>query len=64
VFERGPYVSYVNCAIPYALDRNIPEDAALVFHTPETINDHFDIDVYVNAEVINISREKHTVKPR
>jgi NADPH-dependent 2,4-dienoyl-CoA reductase/sulfur reductase-like enzyme len=35
VFERGPYVSYANCGIPYALGGVIKDDAALVLQTPQ-----------------------------
>ncbi|KAH9205399.1 FAD-dependent pyridine nucleotide-disulfide oxidoreductase [Leptodontidium sp. 2 PMI_412] len=64
VFERGSYVSYANCGIPYALGGVIKDDAALVLQTPQALNDRFNIDVQINKEVLSIDRENHTVDVR
>lgn len=55
VFERGPYVSYANCGIPYALGGVIKDDAALVLQTPKALRDRFNIDIHVNTEVLSIN---------
>lgn len=56
VFEKGPYTSYANCGIPYALSNIIRDDAALILHTPEYFKEIFNIDVYLNTEVVEIDR--------
>jgi len=62
VFERGPYVSYANCGIPYALGGVIKSDAALVLQTPQALKDRFNINVRANTEVLSINRMKRTVE--
>ncbi|OCK74603.1 FAD-dependent pyridine nucleotide-disulfide oxidoreductase [Lepidopterella palustris CBS 459.81] len=64
VFEKGPYVSYANCGIPYALGKVIKDDDALILQTPAAFKDRFNIDVHVNTEVVGIDRENHTIDVR
>lgn len=64
VFEKGPYASYANCGIPYALSKVIRDDAALVLHTPEYFKEVFNIDVYLNTEVVEIDRINEQVCTR
>lgn len=61
VFEKGPYVSYANCGLPYYIGGTIKEEAELILHTPTSLHERFNIDVLVNTEVIVINREKKTV---
>jgi NADPH-dependent 2,4-dienoyl-CoA reductase/sulfur reductase-like enzyme/rhodanese-related sulfurtransferase len=61
VFEKGSYVSYANCGIPYALGGVIKDDAALILQTPKGFKDRFNIDVHENTEVLAINREKKSV---
>ena len=62
VFERGPYVSFANCGLPYHIGGAIKERSSLLLHTPQSLRDRFDIDVRVNHEVKSIDKERHTVK--
>ncbi|KAH8804510.1 FAD-dependent pyridine nucleotide-disulfide oxidoreductase [Xylogone sp. PMI_703] len=64
VFEKGPFVSYANCGIPYALGGIIENEGALVLQTPESFKVRYNIDVYIQAEVTAIDRasKKVTVK--
>ena len=61
VFEKGPYVSYANCGIPYALGGVIKDDDTLILQSPKDFKDRFNIDVHVNTEVLAIDREKGLV---
>lgn len=56
VFERGPYVSFANCGLPYHVGGEIQERAKLLQHTPQTLNDRFAIDVRVQHRVEKIDR--------
>ncbi|KAG9228507.1 FAD-dependent pyridine nucleotide-disulfide oxidoreductase [Amylocarpus encephaloides] len=57
VFEKGPYVSYANCGIPYALGGVITNDAALTLQSPQGFKDRFNVDVHENMEVLAVHRE-------
>ncbi len=61
MFEKGPYVSYGNCGIPYYIGGDIAERDDLFLVTPETFWDRFRIDVRVNHEVLRIDRTKQLV---
>jgi NADPH-dependent 2,4-dienoyl-CoA reductase/sulfur reductase-like enzyme/rhodanese-related sulfurtransferase len=65
VFEKGPYVSYANCGLPYSLGGVIKDHNALLLQTPEIFKARFNIEVYVNTEVVDIDREGQfvTVQP-
>ena len=61
VFERGPYVSFANCGLPYHIGGAIKERSALLLHTPESLKARFNIEVRVNHEVKSINKDNHTV---
>ncbi|ATO35688.1 rhodanese-like domain-containing protein [Dickeya dianthicola] len=54
MLERGPYVSFANCGLPYHIGGDIPEHSALVLKTPADFADRFNIDVRVRHEVLSI----------
>ena len=62
MFEKGEYISFANCGLPYYVGEVIKERDALILQTPEKMNDRFNIDVRVNSEVIAINSEEKTVK--
>lgn len=62
MFERGEYISYANCGLPYHIGNVIKERDALLLQTPEAMKAKFNIDVRVNNEVLSIDREKKTVR--
>ncbi|KAL6826537.1 hypothetical protein V8C40DRAFT_287254 [Trichoderma camerunense] len=64
VFEKGPYAGYENCGIPYALGKVIKDDEALILHTPKYFKEYFNIDVYLNTEVVEIDRTNEQVCTR
>ena len=62
VFEKGPYVSFANCGLPYYVSGDIQERDALLLQTPESLHARFKLDVRVNHEVLEIQPEQHIVK--
>ncbi|HVI42198.1 MAG TPA: FAD-dependent oxidoreductase, partial [Anaerovoracaceae bacterium] len=62
MFERGEYISYANCGLPYHIGNVIKERDALLLQTPEAMKAKFNIDVRVNNEVLSIDRDKKTVR--
>ena len=61
MFERGPYVSFANCGLPYHIGGVIQERDALLVSTPEKLRQRFRIDVRTLQEVTAIDREKKEV---
>ena len=54
LFERGDYVSFANCGLPYYIGGTIKERDRLLVQTPEKLNNRFNIDVRIQSEVIQI----------
>ncbi|OEE60846.1 CoA-disulfide reductase [Enterovibrio norvegicus FF-454] len=61
MFERGPFVSFANCGLPYHIGGDIKDRAKLLLQTPESFLSRFNVDVRVMNEVISIQREAKTV---
>lgn len=61
LFERGEYISFANCGLPYYVGGEITDRSALTLQTPESFRARFRIDVRVNSEVTGIDREAKTV---
>ena len=51
LFEKGQYISYANCGLPYYIGGVIEERDRLFVQTPEAFGKRFNIDVRVNSEV-------------
>ena len=62
--ERGPYVSYANCGLPYHVGGVIEKEASLLVANEETFRTQFAIDVRTRCEVVEITPEENTVKLR
>ncbi|HUV12328.1 MAG TPA: FAD-dependent oxidoreductase, partial [Acidobacteriota bacterium] len=60
--ERGPYVSYANCGLPYHVGGSIENESSLLVATEQLFRAVFAIDCRTNCEVIGISPEAKTVK--
>lgn len=58
LFEKGAYISYANCGLPYYIGGVIQEREKLFVQTPNSFGLRFNVDVRVNSEVIKIDREK------
>lgn len=61
IFEKGPFVSFANCGLPYYISGEIAERDALLVQTPESLKARFNLDVRPFHEVVKISPEEHTV---
>ena len=61
LFERGEYISFANCGLPYYIGGEITNKSALTLQTPESFNARFRVDVRVNNEVTAIDRQAKTV---
>lgn len=57
MFEKGPHVSFSNCALPYHLSGVIDEADKLILSSPEKFKAQYNIDARVNSEVISIDRK-------
>lgn len=64
VFEKGPYVSFANCGLPYHLSGMIPERTSLMVQSPEALWNRFRIDARPNHEVISIHPQEKIVEVR
>lgn len=62
VFERGPYISFANCGLPYFISGEIDERAKLIVMTPERFWSRSRIHAHVNHEVLSIDRAARTVR--
>jgi NADPH-dependent 2,4-dienoyl-CoA reductase/sulfur reductase-like enzyme/rhodanese-related sulfurtransferase len=60
--ERGPYVSYANCGLPYHVGGEIEQESSLLVATEQTFREQFAIDVRTRCEVIGISPAEKTVE--
>ena len=53
--ERGPYVSYANCGLPYHVGSVIEHESDLLVASPEVFRRHFNVDCRTGCEAIGIS---------
>lgn len=61
MFERGPFVSFANCGLPYHIGGDIKERGKLLLQTPESFLARFNVDVRVMHEVTAINRQQKTI---
>ena len=61
VFERGEYISYANCGLPYYIGDTIKSRDALLLQTPEAMKDKYNIDVRIKNEVLEIDPDAKKV---
>lgn len=64
MYDRGPFVSFANCGLPYHVGGVIPQEASLLLASPQLFHDRFRITVKVHHEVVAIDRAAHTVTVR
>ncbi len=64
IFERGPYVSFANCGLPYHVGGTITERERLLVTTPEALRARFELDVRVKTEVIAIHPDRKVLELR
>ena len=64
IFEKGPFVSFANCGLPYYVSGEIANRENLLVQTPESLKARFHLDVRPFHEVTAISPNQHTVTVR
>jgi NADPH-dependent 2,4-dienoyl-CoA reductase/sulfur reductase-like enzyme/rhodanese-related sulfurtransferase len=64
VLERGPYVSFANCGLPYFISRDIEKRSKLLLQTPEGFDARYGVKVDVETEALEIDRAGKRVRAR
>ena len=64
LFDRGPYVSFANCGLPYYVGEVIQDEAKLLVATPELFRKRFNIEVRTENEVLSIDRAGGEIEAR
>lgn len=62
ILERGEYVSFANCGLPYYIGGVITDKNNLTLQTPKSFRARFNIDVRVNSEAVKIDPKAKTVE--
>ncbi len=62
VLERGPYVSFANCGLPYYVGNVIQDEKKLLVASAELFHTRFNIEVRTENEVLSIDRERHEIE--
>lgn len=61
MFDKGDYISFANCGLPYYIGDTIKERENLIIQTPEKFTTRFGIDVRINSEVTAVSTAEKKV---
>ncbi|CAM4154533.1 FAD-dependent oxidoreductase [Erysipelothrix inopinata] len=61
VIEKGPYVSFANCGLPYYVSGEIENRSDLIVAQQSMLQDRFQLDIRVNSEVVAIHSDRKTV---
>lgn len=61
MLDKGPYVSWANCGLPYYIGHVIRDREELELVDPQRFRERFNIDARVNHEVLSINRERKLV---
>ena len=61
MLERGPFVSFANCGLPYHIGGDIAERNKLLLQTPDSFLARFNVDVRVMNEVVSINRNEKNI---
>jgi NADPH-dependent 2,4-dienoyl-CoA reductase/sulfur reductase-like enzyme/rhodanese-related sulfurtransferase len=64
VFDRGPYVAFANCGLPYYVGDVIADERKLLVASPEMFRERFNVEVHTNTDVIGIDRAAQTISVR
>ena len=59
--ERGPYVSYANCGLPYHISGVIPQESSLLVANEQVFRGLYGIDVRTNCEAVAVDPKAKTV---
>jgi NADPH-dependent 2,4-dienoyl-CoA reductase/sulfur reductase-like enzyme/rhodanese-related sulfurtransferase len=61
MLERGEFISFANCGLPYHVSGDITQRDALLLQTPQSFKSRFNVDVRVFSEVVAIDRQQKIV---
>ena len=61
IFEKGQYVSFANCGLPYHISGTIDKRDDLLLQTPESLKERYNLDVRVFTEVLSIYTDEKKV---
>lgn len=61
MFEKGEYISFANCGLPYYIGGTIQDRSKLLVQTVADMSEKFNLDIRINSEVVKINREAKTV---
>lgn len=61
VFDRGPYVSFANCGLPYHVGNVIPDERRLLVASQGLFRERFNIEVHTETEVTAVDRQARTI---
>jgi len=61
MFERGEYISYANCGLPYHIGNVIKSRSSLLLVAPDAMRAKYNVDVRIKQEVVSIDRAEKTV---
>ena len=64
MFDKGPHVSFSNCALPFHLSGIVENSDSLVLMSPEQFKKQYKIEARVNSEVTDIKREEKKIVVR
>lgn len=62
ILEKGPYVSFANCGLPYRVSGDIPKRGRLILQTAEGFFARYRVNVMLNTEAVGIDRQKKKVR--
>lgn len=61
MLERGSYISYANCGLPYFIGGEITDKNSLTLQTPESFKERFAVDVRIGQEAVSIHKDRNTL---
>lgn len=64
MFEKGAFISFANCGLPYYIGGEIKEKSALTLQTPQSFKARFNVDVRILSEVIELHPDKKSIRVR
>lgn len=61
MFEKGSYISFANCGLPYYIGGTIKDRDALLVQTPEAMRARFNMDIRIDSEILSIDKTQKKV---
>jgi NADPH-dependent 2,4-dienoyl-CoA reductase/sulfur reductase-like enzyme/rhodanese-related sulfurtransferase len=64
LIDRGPYVSFANCGLPYYVGNVISDESSLLVASREMFHERFNIEVHTDTEATSVDRSAGTITVR